>query len=406
MRDHKTSLATLLIRSIVLVTKFVFIFYLAKITSPENIGAFGLLQASSIIFTYVAGFQINTYISRKIAGNDFNIQGLEISQHLIWAFILGLVFAPIAMYMLLSVIGDTSISMILVMVVFILEIVLQEIGRYLLIIFKPISANIFEMIRGVAWIPIFIIWTVMTNMEFSFNSMLIFWISSLLCALYYGLYNLGDLKLRIPSLNVNWLKNSIRSSLNNYWIALLNQFQAYGDRFIIALLLDVRILGFYLIYLNLASSIQIFAQTGAIGIKMPQLIIDARKTKKDEFKKTLKTILIESAVIGILLTIFLNLSLDMFLTYVNSEYLEYKNFLLPLCLVYITLVVSQVGQVGLYSLKKDIQILRINIVFMFLYLISLIYLVSEYGANGAILSLLFLGILSSIAKWYTIKKII
>ena len=58
MRDHKTSLATLSIRSIVLVTKFIFIFYLAKITSPENIGAFGLLQASSIIFTFIAGFQM------------------------------------------------------------------------------------------------------------------------------------------------------------------------------------------------------------------------------------------------------------------------------------------------------------------------------------------------------------
>ena len=285
MRDHKTSLATLSIRSIVLVTKFIFIFYLAKITSPENIGAFGLLQASSIIFTFIAGFQINTYISRRIAGREANIQGLEISQHLTWAFILGLIFSPIGGYILLYIIQDPTISITLVMVVFAFEIILQEIGRYLLIIFKPIAANIFEMIRGVAWIPIFIIWMEVAYKEFSFNSMLIFWISSLFCALLYGLYNLKDLNIRPSLLKLSWLTNSIKSALNNYWIAILNQFQAYGDRFIIGLLLDIRILGFYLIYLNLASSIQIFAQTGAIGIKTPQLIIDARETDKNKFKK-------------------------------------------------------------------------------------------------------------------------
>ena len=406
MRDHKTSLATLSIRSIVLVTKFIFIFYLAKITSPENIGAFGLLQASSIIFTFIAGFQINTYISRRIAGREANIQGLEISQHLTWAFILGLIFSPIGGYILLYIIQDPTISITLVMVVFAFEIILQEIGRYLLIIFKPIAANIFEMIRGVAWIPIFIIWMEVAYKEFSFNSMLIFWISSLFCALLYGLYNLKDLNIRPSLLKLSWLTNSIKSALNNYWIAILNQFQAYGDRFIIGLLLDIRILGFYLIYLNLASSIQIFAQTGAIGIKTPQLIIDARETDKNKFKKNLTRMLMECIVIGALLTLFLNLFIESFLNYLNPEYLDYKNFLLPLCLAYISLVFSQVAQVGLYALKKDIKILKINLFFVFLYLISLIYFTSEYGANGAIISLIFLGTLSGIVKWYTINKII
>ena len=197
------------------------------------------------------------------------------------------------------------------MVVFAFEIILQEIGRYLLIIFKPIAANIFEMIRGVAWIPIFIIWMEVAYKEFSFNSMLIL---DKFIILRFALWSIQfeDLNIRPSLLKLSWLTNSIKSALNNYWIAILNQFQAYGDRFIIGLLLDIRILGFYLIYLNLASSIQIFAQTGAIGIKTPQLIIDARETDKNKFKKNLTRMLMECIVIGALLTLFLNLFIESF----------------------------------------------------------------------------------------------
>ena len=209
------------------------------------------------------------------------------------------------------------------------------------------------MIRGVAWIPIFIIWMEVAYKEFSFNSMLIFWISSLFCALLYGLYNLKDLNIRPSLLKLSWLTNSIKSALNNYWIAILNQFQAYGDRFIIGLLLDIRILGFYLIYLNLASSIQIFAQTGAIGIKTPQLIIDARETDKNKFKKNLTRMLMECIVIGALLTLFLNLFIESFFKLLKPRVFRLQKFFITLVpSIYLTCILPGCTGGALCSKKR------------------------------------------------------
>ena len=61
---------------------------------------------------------------------------------------------------------------------------------------------------------------------------------------------------------------------------------------------------------------------------MPQLIIDARETDKNKFKKNL-WLLMECIVIGALLTLFLNLFIESFLNYLNPKFRLQKFFYYP-----------------------------------------------------------------------------
>ena len=389
------------LRSLLLGSKFLFILILAKICNIRVVGIYGILQATAIIFSFVIGAELHTEVARRISGsNSFK---KILSQHISWVFLIGVLFAPLVIVGLIQLKVVEQLNYFIYFLILLGEALSLEVGRYLLTLFRPIASNILQFIRGGIWIPAALSGIYFYDAD-PVGIILIFWCIGLWIAIIYGLVTLGSERPTLLLPNFKWLVITGKKSFYNYLISLVNQVQSYGDRYVVGYFFGDAILGAYLFYLNIAASIQIFSQTGSIGVITPHILISAREMNFVKFKYYLRKMLNDSIVI------IMGVSL---LLYVVSNYLivGYKDigitqyqYLLPWMMVlYSFLSVAQIAQIGLYALRMDRKNLLTNIALSLVlfggYFIFLPYL----GIIGVLISGLVVSVLSMGYKWRLLR---
>ncbi|PJE80508.1 hypothetical protein CI610_00476 [invertebrate metagenome] len=360
------------LRSSTLVSKFALLFFLAKFSTPETVGLYGLVTVTVGYLLYLLGLDFYTYTTREMLSTD-NSNWPEIIKNQVGFFtVTYLLFLPCIYFLFFLDILPKNIVL-LFYGVLILEHITQELNRLLIAMGKVLTASWVLFFRSGLWCYIAVGLISFKVFKNDLVVVLTSWILGGAIATIIGLIILSKYDWR----SVNWLRMDwkwIRKGLSVAGLFLLGTLCLRGiytaDRYIIQSLSGLAAVGVYTFYAGVSNAFSTFIDAVIISFRYPKIVQAYRSNNIALFleykQKMLKSIILTSLIIGGSAILLIQSILDIIgnATYIDKLYIF--GYLLAAASV---TCISYVPHYALYAMGKDKYLAAINIGGVLIFLI-------------------------------------
>jgi O-antigen/teichoic acid export membrane protein len=376
---------SMILRAFLLLGKFGFVVALAKWTSPETLGIYALIVTIVTISIYLIGLELHTFTAREIvSGNSHGERSLHIQSHLFVVFCTYALVLPLTLISLIWLEIFQYVHFLLFGLVLLFEILCQELGRYLLILSRPIASNALQFIRGAAWMP-FAVFLLLQDIAQPIDIVLTCWVAGGVVAGLFGLWHIREFLFPLVRFRLSWLKEASLSARHYFVVALLTQVQIYSDRFIIQRVMGEAQVGILSFYQSFAGTMVAFVQTGVISVMLPRLMA-AAASRDHAAEKVIRFQMFKWAVLLAIaicagLALFMPLLLDQL---GKSAYSAALPIFYVLLFGNLILVVSLVVHLSLYARRQDAQLMRTSLIIVPIGLAANIYTAPIFGLPGVV----------------------
>jgi O-antigen/teichoic acid export membrane protein len=393
------------IHGVGLALRLVFVLVLARQSGPAMLGYFGLLTATEMIAIYAAGFELHTFSTRRYARHAGPSQ-LRISFALhTWIFRYSAVFAAtiaVGTTVLFSVPLDI-VGYVCFAVIAAAGAVAQEIGRYLVLMSKPIRAIVLAFLRTAGWMPV-VIPFIGSGAE-ALRSILLCWATASTLAMAWGLHASRAAIPRHLRMRHRYVWHAMGKSLSYYAVATASVVQSNVERFVLQAMLGPVAVGIYSLFLTLANALTAMIQAGVVNIFMPRLLTafgtmaaDRGDVLRSAMKRSLLVCLLMSAMI-------LVGSVPIVKITAHSDYLSYW-WILPMLLTGQTILMwTQPEHLALFGAHHDRLLLSITLTSLLVSLGVSAALISLAGVAGAAFAPLVVNLAVAYARHESYKRL-
>lgn len=363
----------ILLRIVSLLSKFVFLIYIAKFKNDTLLTNWALFFSLIGYYVYFAGFNICGYCNKKLAIdgviNSSNLLNKQFSFYILVFFCL----IPFIVYYI-----HQPKFILLFCCLILLEHINQELVRALVAVGKVFSANIALFLRQSAWMAIIVGLDYFTSYKFNdIESILLAWLFASLISLPYSLAKLFPkkqlLKIRFV-IDLHFIKKAIFSSLLFYLAILLQRGSITIDKAIVSQFFSIGEAAPYLFLFSLAYSMQSIFDAG-VGAYAVNIFINNRNSQ--DFFSLYKTSLLKTLKLSVLTGIGAVIFVYPILNYIGKgEYLKYYVFLPLFVLLNLFISLGAISQLALYGkglYKKMIKYSFISSILALLAFIASIY---------------------------------
>ena len=373
------------LRGVTLLSKFLLVFFLARVLPAEEVGLYGLLAASIGYGIYVVGFEFYTFANREMIGAPRERWlGILRDQCVVYGFMY-LLCLPIIVVVFFQ--GWLPWSYLPVFIVLLLvEHVAQEANRILVAASRQLLASIVLFVRSGMWCLVVIacMWfdPLFRNLQFTVSSWLLSCLLACGIAGYY-LAQLGDIRGLQP-IDWQWV-------LRGLWVAapfLVASLAIRGiytfDRYWVEHLANLEVLGAYTLYVGMATAILSFLDAGVVVFFMPRLIQAAKHAQRSEFRQAMRSLTVNVVAVVLVLSLgcwVASLFIPGWLA--SPVYKDNVAMLYWLLLGSAFFGVSTIPHLGLYALGHD-RHLMYSQVFGLMVFIGAAYLLGSVGGAVAI----------------------
>lgn len=373
------------LRVLLLAGKFLFMVFLARMTTPATVGVYALFVTTITISIFVVGGELHTYTTREVVkSDDTSEQGRHFQNHLRFVALTTACSLPFLWIALSWLKIGSQISFPLLAVILYGEVFCQELGRYLMILSRPIASNFLQVIRNAAWMP-FAVVLMHHSAANPIHAIQISWAVGCWAAAAYGLWSLRALMLERRIFTWNWLKIASSSARHYYIVVIVTQLQSYADRFIIQYQLGEKQVGMLAFYQSFANIVQGFVQTGVIMILLPQLLLAVHEENSRDVVKTYKRMMIIGIGMAVAIAVMMWVVMMPILEFVGkSAYLRIFNIFIWLLVGNIFLVAAQVSHLHLYAMHEDKLLMHVSLATLLISLLADLVMIPLYGVNGAV----------------------
>ncbi|MBK6850096.1 MAG: hypothetical protein IPG93_00385 [Burkholderiales bacterium] len=402
------SAASVGMRSLLLAGKFLFIAALARYTTPATVGVYSISVAVATIFLYILGAEIHTYTARELVNSsDVNARSLHIQNHakfLVFGFVSSVPFVWIVLFWFDI---DQHLSLLAFAFVLLGELFCQEIGRYLLILSKPVAGNFLQLVRGAGWMPV-AVWLISAASGVgAVNIVLWCWALGCIAATAFGLWHLREYFVVQSCFSLLWFFTAFKSARRYFLVVLLAQTQSYADRLIVQQQLGEHHVGLLAFFQSFASTAPGFVQAGVFSILMPRLL----KAARDQDAVTAVTVKrqMTQAAFGVTAIISLGLWVGMpFLLNIigRNEYAEMLAIFPWLLVGNFFLVASQIQHLQLYAYHCDRLLMWISIAIVPLGVLANIVLIRRFELAGVVAVFVGTSLLQYVVKMFAVRRVV
>lgn len=391
-----------LLRSLTLGSKFAFTFFLAKFFSPEEVGLFGIFNATVPLVVHLIGLDFYAYSNRELIPASSFERSKRIRDQLIFHLLVFTLCLPFFYFLLRSGTFPPQLIGWLILISF-LDHLAQELFRILTALSKPIWATLTYFVRSGLWaILLLIVFFVLPGKP---NFSLIWPLWALTTFLSLG----GALLINVhPShksilapIDWKWIFDGLRTCLPLF-IASLSVRAAYTmDRYFLEHYFGYGALASYSLFSVFANVVMVITETGALMITYPRMVKAFHSQKKNEIlastRNLTKLVLLASLGSAAILTVMIFPILKALNNplYTNDLML-FWGFLAAMVIQALT----QIPQTILYAQRKDKEVLFASLATFVMALILNFFLVAEHGAKGAILATISASLVGLFSRLY------
>ncbi len=388
LQGRQTAFAGVLsigLRAISLLGKFAFIVVLAKYTDPSTVGIYALLVTIVTISIYVIGLEIHTFTNRELASDKGETDGAtHIQSHFVTLVGMFALTLPIILYSVFWFDLGGKFSLALFSAVLLLEIFGHELGRYLLILSRPVAANFLQFLRGAAWMPMTIAALLAYGRDGAIDIILWGWLGGAAAACLFGMAHVRRFLKPIQRYRFAWLYQAFFSARHYFGLAMLTQVQYYSDRFIVQRVMGESAVGVLSFYQSFANTMVAFVQTGVISVMLPRLLLAASRRDLEAESRVRRSMFVWATALALGISATLAVGMPLLLTQMDkAAYGPSLSVFYVLLAGNLVFVASAVMQQSLYARRRDVQLVRISLVIVPLGLIANALVVPAYGIMGA-----------------------
>ena len=381
----------LVFRGSALAAKFLFVVYLARYFTLEELGLYGLMASLIVFSLQFLGMDYYVYNGRRILGApDKNKRACLIKEQLRFHFVVYLLFIPI--YVAIFALGILDVQWswaALAITIIFAEHLSQESSRLLTTLSRSPEANIIFFLRTGLWMAIFMVLAYHNSSFNNFSAMALFWvagvcIASLVAA--WRVWRLFDWHTTVCCNEIGYLGllQGIKQSFPFFVSTLALQVIEVSDRFLLEFFLGTAPVGVYVFNQNMASLLQTLAVVGLISVIAPKLIgAYMRKDRKGyrEAYRMLILLVISLLVVSVPAIFF---AYPLVADYSGKvEIMANQNLFSVVLAGYILSILSMIPYYSMYVRHKDWALAATVLTGALMNIILNIILIPTYGLYGA-----------------------
>lgn len=280
------------IRGLVLLSRFFFLFALARLLEPAEIGRYGLLVAAVGYSIYFVGLDFYIYTTRQVAGGERGAWGGYLKSQALLSGGLYIVFLPA--FVLLFVAGWLPWALIgWFFIVLILEHICLELIRFFIAASEQLAASIVLFLNQALWGVVVIVLMMLDESYRSLAAVLFFWICGSAVALCYSFLKLRQMSLGDwqVGIDLKWIWSGVKIAVPMLLATLALRGIFTFDRYLLSELISLDVVAVYILFIGVAGTLLAFLDAAVFSYSYPGLI-EAYKTNNTElFKKNMRIML-------------------------------------------------------------------------------------------------------------------
>lgn len=395
---------SMVLRALLLAGKFLFMVALAKWTTPATVGVYALVLTVATVLVYLIGVELHSYTTREVvACEDRGEQACHLQSHFRIVLLMYALSLPIAygIFVWTGIAGYFSFAL---FALFLLgEAYCHEIGRYLIILSKPVASSFLQFLRSAAWMPaaVFLIARPLDAEALPVNTILACSLIGIAAALTFGLWHVRALLWPPQPFSADWGRRAFGSARHYFAVALLTQVQSYADRFIVQFNLGEAQVGFLSFYQSFANTVMAFVQTGVVAILLPRLLYAVRHSDAAEAAVVRRRMWQGSVGLALMISLGLGIVMPLLLEQLHRpEYTPFLPIFYGLLLGNLLMVAGLVPHFQLYAERRDALLMRISVITTPCAVVANLIAVPMFGLPGAVTVFAATAAVQLILKFY------
>lgn len=399
------------LRGVTLASRFLFIFFLAKYLAPEDLGLYGIFTATVGYALYFVGLDFYVYTTREILKSEKSQWGAFLKNQ---AFVSFLLYILLLIFLFFTTVAEkiTPAQASWFLLILILEHLNQEISRLLVAISKQTTASLLLFIRQGLWAIVVVILMATKVVPGTLNEIFIFWSVSGLLSLVLGFSSLKKANMGGwgNKIDYPWIIKGIKISGLFLIATLALRGLQTVDRYWMQYLNDLEVVGAYVLFIGMASTLMTFLDAGVFSFSYPALIKLKNDGNKIAFDNHLKKMSVITVVVTIAFVIISILLMPFLLKWTGKPIFEKYIFVYHILLV--ATVLNAFGMIfhyALYAIGKDKAIIVSHITSLLVFFITVIILQDHYKIiavpAGITAAFAFILVFKSVA-FYCSKKVL
>lgn len=287
------NLVNISLRGLTLGSRFLFVFFLARFISPEKLGLYGLFSAAVGYALYFVGLDFYTYVTRAAIKSSKDEWGWMLKNQGALSAVMYLVFFPLSVVLFKFDLLPSELFL-WFFVILILEHVNQEFGRFFIAVSEQLVSSLVLFFRQGSWAVLIVVLMVLEPQTRTLHFVLAAWAVGGILALAVGIYRLRSMGVRgwNRPLDWIWVKRGLIVCIPLLGATLALRGVQTVDRYWLQALADTRMVGLYVLYMSIASTLLAFLDAGVFAYAYPALIRCFQSNQDQEFKKQLGKMLI------------------------------------------------------------------------------------------------------------------
>ncbi|MBJ2348606.1 MULTISPECIES: lipopolysaccharide biosynthesis protein [Pseudomonas] len=370
--NHFLQLSNVAIRGLTLVSKFLLIFFLARFLEPAELGIYGLLAATVGYSLYLLGFDFYTYSTRELLKRDREEWGGVLKAQAALIMVLYVIFLP-----LLSLIFVNDLLPMSVIgwffALLILEHLTQELGRLLVAVSDQLYASLMLFFRSGVWAVL--VTGLMFVMPDARDLNVVFgaWAVGGGIALLLGICRIKRMGLDGWRQEVDWAW--IVKGLKIAFALLVATLAIRGlftlDRYWFQVLAGVEVLGAYVLFTGISMALISFLDAGVFAFIYPDLISAYQRSDGDGFRRGLRKLLIQTAILSGIFAVVGLLAIGPLLGWLGKPlYAEREGLFVWILLATVLYALGMVPHYGLYAQGRDRPIIHSHIASLLIFVLA------------------------------------
>lgn len=389
MVTNQTRLINVGLRSVTLLARFLFIFFLAKYLDPTSVGYFGIFSVTVSYAMYIVGLDFYTYSTREFIKTPTNQLGHLLMAQLTLSGLLYLAFLPLAIWFIIKSSWPSYLVYYFV-IILILEHFNQEVFRMLIALSEQITSSMILFVRQGSWaIAIIVIMHLDSSLR-NLNIVMALWAVAGIVAASIGIWKLKQLKIEGWQLPINWtwIKKGIAYSIAFLIATLAFRGVLTFDRYWLEAIDGIELVGAYILLIMIAGSLVTFLDAAVFSFAYPKLIRLHLENNEHEAKKQVHILLLQTILFSIFFAIISLISLPWLLAWIGNPLYQNSMHWYPFLLAAMTLnAVSMVPHYALYARGQDKPIIYSHIAALAIFIGITVLMSNKYSSQAILIGL-------------------
>ena len=358
-----TRLASIALRGITLVSKFLLIIFLVRFLEPSEIGLYGLLVVTISYALYPLGLDFYTFTTREILKHERSEWGGILKDQGALTLVTYSIFLPL----LLLIFSTDSLPWNVAgwfFALLLLEHLNQELTRLLIAISEPLLASLALFLRSGIWVIAVTVWMFITPDVRDLDTVLLAWTvggGSALLLVVWRLYLLkvGGWRKRV---NWEWIRKGVKIALPFLLATLAVRGLFTLDRYWLEAIAGLEVLGVYVLFVGITNAMISFLDAGVFAFSYPGLISAFQQQRPEVFRQGVKRLFMQTVGFSLIFAMLALLLIGPLLDWLDKPlYREQQGIFLWVLIAALLYALGMIPHYSLYAQGKDRPIIYSHI---------------------------------------------